>query len=224
MKLQPFVAVSVLTASLLAWPAHAGLMLQPAGISTDMGSFPTFEPVYAIDQSGLSASYVSGVTDFDDFVPTTTTDNGGSSFNTWFSASGNTTGQVDFDLGGTFNIGSFAYWADPQGIGQSINIFTLLADDNASFSSPTTLGTYNASDGPGSGPPSQNNANNFGQVFEFTPTSASFVRLQILSNHGSTLTTGISEAAFETVVPEPTSLGLLGGALLFGGRRSRRMR
>jgi len=44
----------------------------------------------------------------------TGTVNGGASFTTWFSSSGNITGNFDFNLGGSFSIGSFALWADPQ--------------------------------------------------------------------------------------------------------------
>ena len=52
-------------ASLIASAADAGTMLQPTGATTDMGFFTTFEPGRAIDQSGLAAGYVSGVTDLD---------------------------------------------------------------------------------------------------------------------------------------------------------------
>ncbi len=171
------------------------VMLQPASASTNMGFFNTYNPVYAIDQSGLSASYTSGVTDFASFVASTGTVNGGASFTTWFSQS-SVTGNFDFSLGGTFTISAFALWADPQNIGQTVNQFTLLADDNPAFSSPTTLGTFNAADG-------NPNPTNFGQSFPFAPTEASFVRMVIHSNHGSSLTTGFVEAAFGQGSDEP---------------------
>ena len=164
------------------------LMLQPASASTNMGHFGTYDPVYAIDESGLSATYVSGVTEFDTFVASTHTVSGGSSFTTWFSQT-STTGNFDFDLGGSFSITAMAIWADPQGIGQTVNEFTLLADDNPAFTSPTNLGTFSANDG-------SPNPTNFGQAFTFTPTVASYVRMVIISNHGSSLTTGFVEAAF----------------------------
>lgn len=215
---------------LWAQTAHAGAIHQPASASTNMGSFGTFEPVYAHDQSGLTASYTSGVTDFDTFTASTATVGGGASFNTWFSST-STTGNFDFDLGGTFTIESFVIWADPQGIGQGVNSFNLVADDDPSFSSPTLLGTFAAADGPGN----SNQATNFGQVFTFPPTSAAYVRMEILSNHGSTLTTGMVEAAFElgTPAPVPTMSGWMQvafGALLgLGGfaaltRRARPVR
>jgi uncharacterized membrane protein YdfJ with MMPL/SSD domain len=56
---------------------------------------------------------------------------------------------------------------------------------------------------------------NLAQVFGFAPTAAAYVRVQILSNHGSTFVTGISEAAFEvTAVPVPAAAWLFGSGLL----------
>lgn len=208
------IAISVLFSS---QAFSAGVMLQPLAASTNMGFFNSssqYDPSNTINQSGLTANYVSGVTDFDSFVTSTTTDSGGSGNRIWYADTGNVTGNFDFDLGGTFTIDSFALWADPQGIGQSVNSFNLLADDNAAFSSATLLGSFAAADGPSSGTASEKNANNFGQVFSFAPTAASHVRIEILSNHGSTFTTGISEAAFGvSVVPVPAAAWLFGSAL-----------
>lgn len=161
-----------------------------------MGQFSVqYTPTFAIDQSGLAAPYTSGVTDFDSFASTTGTVNGGSSFTTWYSAQNVLTGNFDFDLGGTRNIESFALWADPQvSPNQGVKDFELYADDNAAYSSPVLLGVYTAVDG-------IPNATNFGQVFTFTNTAASHVRMVILSNHGSTFVTGMVEAAFEVGVP-----------------------
>src|SRR5690606_32045501 len=150
---------------------------QVVSATTNMGHFNTFEPIYAINQSGLSATYISGVTDFDSFAGTTHTVQGGSSFNTWFSSAGNITGNFDFYLGSNAQtVESFALWTDPQPApGQGVKDFNLWADDNASFSSPTFLGSFVASSG-------VSNETNFGQVFSFAPTSASYVRMEILSN------------------------------------------
>lgn len=175
-NMKSLITVLILSLGLIAVAygphAQAAAILQPTSATTNMGSFNTFEPVYAIDQSGLSVGYVSGVTDFDSYVASTNTVNGGSSFTTWFSAAGNTTGNFDFNLGSLLTIESFALWADPQSANQGVNSFNLLADDNAAFTSPTLLGNYSAVDGLG-------NANNFGQTFGFAPTTASHVRMQI---------------------------------------------
>ena len=202
-----FLAACVITGT--GFPgAHAAPILQPAAATTGMGWTTTYEPVHAVDQSGLSVNYVSGVTDFDSYVASATTFTGASSNNMWFSAAGNITGTFDFDLGGSFDIQSFALWADPQSAGQGVMGFNLLADDNASFSSATLLGSYSAVDGLG-------DPGNLAQVFGFTPTTASYVRMEILSNNGSATYTGISEAAFELVaVPLPAAVWLFGSGLL----------
>ncbi len=194
--------------------AHAGPILMASGASTSMGSYPGYSPTAVVDQSGLAAGYVSGVTDFDGYVSATATLVGADPNNIWFSPSDVTTGSFDFDLGGLFDITSFALWTDPQNAGQNAKDFELYADDNAAFSSPTFLGTYLALAGPGL----NNESLNVGQIFGFAPVLASNVRMQILSNYGG-FVTGISEAAFEIAdsqgpapapVPEPTSLVLLG--------------
>ena len=183
-------SVRFLMSALCVYAAPAGaqvLLLQPASASTNMGNFGTYEPFRAIDQSGLSASYASGATQLAPFAASTHTVSGGSSFTTWFSQN-STTGNYDLALGGSFLISALVIWADPQHIGQTVNEFTLLADDNPAFSSPINLGTFNCADG-------NPNATNFGQVFTFLPTTATHVRMVITSNHGSTLTTGFVEVA-----------------------------
>ncbi len=114
-------------------------------------------------------------------------------------------------------IESFALWNDPQNAGQGVNSFTLLAANDAAFTSPTVLGSYSAADGLGNA--------NFAQVFSFMPTAASYVRVQIDSNHGSTFVTGISEAAFEvSAVPEPEAYALMLAGLGLVGWAARRRR
>jgi hypothetical protein len=70
---------------------------------------------------------------------------------------------------------------------------TLLADDNAGFSNPVTLGSF---------APDTNTGSFFSvvaEVFAFAPTSASHVRMQITSNNGNS-NTAFGEAAFEVLL------------------------
>src|SRR5260221_6253065 len=120
--------------------AQAGAIYQATGATTNLGSYSAqYLPIYAIDKSGLSANYVSGVTDFATYVATTTSVAGGSSFNTWFSSQGVLTGNFDFALGGAQTIQSFVMWDDPQAGLQGVNSFTLLASDTSSFMTSTDL-------------------------------------------------------------------------------------
>ena len=179
--------------------ANAGLIIGADNASTDMGTYASsYSTVNVINQSGLSSAYVSGVTDFDAYMSSSPTANGGF----WFSSSGISSGNFDLNLGGNFSIESMAFWNDGQGVGQGVNTFNLFADTSSDFSSAILLGTFSATD-----------SGNLGQVFEFASTEASFVRLEILSNHGSNCCTGIKEIFFEegaASVPEPASIAMLG--------------
>jgi hypothetical protein len=143
------------------------------------------------NQSGLSSTYVDKATIFDTYIASTPTHSNAVDGNFWTSQSGTTTGNVDFDLGGTFFLQSFALWN--YGDNNDINItgITLLADDDASFSSPTVLGSFTPN--PNMGPSVSVDP----EVFSFTITSASHVRMQITSNNGDPAITAFGEAAFE---------------------------
>lgn len=147
----------------------------------------------------------------------------------WYSPADTLTATITFDLGRSFTIDGFALWADWQGVGQTVGQFTLAASDSATFAASTPLGSFVASDGPGSG----NAASNFGQVFRFAPTAASFVQMDILGNTGSTLVVGFGEAAFRiadgtsppsTVIPVPAALPLLAAGIAMLGAAARATR
>jgi uncharacterized repeat protein (TIGR01451 family) len=169
--------------------ANAGVVLQPAGATTTAGEYgDQWVAVNAINQSGLSAGYTSGLTDFDTYIgsaPTHSVQSG----NTWFSAIGVTTGFFDLDLGGTHTIQSLALWNESQTQGelQGVNAFDLYGDVNADFSTAVFLGSFNATDGL-----------TVAEVFEFVPTTMAYLRIDILSNHGASCCVGIMEIALET--------------------------
>jgi hypothetical protein len=124
-------------------------------------------------------------------------------------------GNVDFNLGGSVEIDAFAIWAlistNPDNMGN----FTLLASNDASFTTTTTLGNFTPTYSAGSPIPAT--------VVNFTPTTASFVRLEITSNNGGA-DAGLNEAAFGIeLAPEPSSLLMAGiGIVSVLGYRVRR--
>jgi hypothetical protein len=202
--------------------AHADFILDPATASTSMGT-GFGSPNNVINQSGLSTTYTSLVTNFASYIASNPTHNSILNANDWISPFGTPTGNFDFGLGGTFTIDSFALWNFPTPAG--VVGFQLLASADSSFSSTTSLGTFTA------------HPNNVGlatavqpEVFTFAPTSAAFVRMVITSNNGD-LNTGFGEAAFSvqataTATPEPASvtLAVLGALGLAGyGWRKRGM-
>ncbi len=204
-----------LALALLSGQARAGVILQPASASTNMGTFDG-SPDDTRNQSGLSAGYTSGVTDFDAYVASNPTHASNDFANDWISAGGFPTGNFDFALGGTFTIQSFALWNIGGNEDFNLRGFELLASDDASFSTFTSLGTFDAN--PNTGPDTAV----LPEVFPFAPTSAAFVRMRITSNNGSIFSTGFGEAAFEvqsspTAIPEPGTLALLASGVLSAG-------
>lgn len=168
-----------------------------------------------INQSGLSSHYTSGVTNFASYTATAL---GGDQY-TWTAAQGNVTGNVNFSLGGTYTLDALSLWT-LAGAAQTISVkqFTLLASNSSSFATYTTLGTYTATE------PASNATSVSAQVFDFTKTSASYIRIEIQSNYGNANYSGMGEVAFAAVVPEPSSLALCGiaGVVGLAGARLRR--
>ena len=188
-------SVAILILAFLSAPTlQADVIIQPVSATTDMGSIGFGDSTdNTINQVGLSVAYVSGVTNVDAYVGLNPTHN--NSGNGWTSDNFNTIGNFDFDLGGTYSINRMLFW-NKTSTTAALTGITLLADDNASFSSPTTLGTYTpvVSDNFFAGPL---------EVFEFNSISASHVRMSITSNDGSQFNSGFGEAAF-SAVPEPS--------------------
>jgi hypothetical protein len=202
----------VLASILVTGSANAAFIIAPTAASTNMGNVSTL--VNIINQTGLSSGYFSGVTDFDTYIASNPT-HGIVNSTRWFSTT--QLGYIDFDLGGLHTIESFALWNVGMTSAANVTQFTLIADDNPAFSSPTALLT-NQSANPNNGP----TAASFAEVFGFTPVVASYVRLQITSNNGSPLT-GVKEVAFEgTVIPEPSPVLLSLVALSAMALRRRR--
>jgi F5/8 type C domain/PEP-CTERM motif len=193
-----------------ATSTRADVIFDPVSVSTNMGTqggntTGNFALVNTINQSGLSASYISGVTDFTTYTATTTA-NSSAPTDIWFS-NFIATGNVDFNLGGSYTIDQFALWN--MGNIDSVKKFTLLASNDSTFATTTNLGSFTAGEGS-----SNNTLAQAAQDFSFAATTASYVRVKITSNYGFPFT-GISEAAFGGVVPaaavpEPASMVMLG--------------
>ena len=193
--------------------AHASVITAPVSSTGSTFVFEGFAPVTNLfNQSGLSANYVSGVTDFDTFNATHDASSAGDAF----SSPASFPGTIDFDLGSLLNIEQFALWNDAQTspFGRGVNSFTIFTDDNSAFTSPTNVGTFNAVG-------FEVNSSAM-QVFDLTDSVGQFVRWQINSNHGRP-NLQIGEVAFATsAVPEASEalVALLGvSGLVFGARR-----
>ena len=191
--------------------AGATVIVGPTGATTNTSiQFPL---IHSYDQTGLSAGYVSGVTDWDTYFagnPTHTS----AQYNDFVA---NNLGWVEYDLGTTLLIDKLAFWNFGSGLGiplWAVTSFNLAGD--AIF-----LGNYT---------PTVPSPLSFADIFSFGPVMAQKFRLDIVTNNGA-LGFGIGEVAFSNApsnapVPEPATMLLLGSGLagLVGFRRKFRKR
>ena len=198
-------AIILLGLSCCVTCSDAGIIRSSTSISGNtLGQFSSNAPSRLIDQTGLSANFVSGVTDFSTYLSGNPTHNSFLGPNFWI-ANFVTTGQIHFDLGASFTISQLLFWnRDGGGTFGGIKDFTVLTDDNASFSSPTNVGSFSA-------PIGADAANSVALLFDLTDSAQQFVRLDIQSAHG-TGAVAAGEVAFDTsgsAIPEPSTLTLL---------------
>jgi hypothetical protein len=203
------VALAGLLALALATPAPAGYITGVTA-STNMGTAGG-DIAHIVDGSGLSS------------LSLTATHATATALNSWDSAVGTLTGQVTFDLPGTFTLVGMSVWNfnanNIFGV-QGVSVST--STDGVTFTpllgGPTTFaqGAIAAPEPP--------------QQFTFGPVVADFVRFDITSNYGGAAT-GLSEVGFDgtlvtTAVPAPPTLllGLVGSGCAGVARLRRRGR
>lgn len=204
-----FIAALLLTFGATAG-AQAGVMIGATSVTASAGIPQGYEAPTSInniiDQSGLSANYVSGVTDFDTFTSTTT-----ATYTCCFPELGGVA-KVDGDYGSiTFS------FSTPVTLNRIVVWNQIGSASIASFSLDGIAGVFNMS--PGTSDP---------QVFSFASTSASSLTLRILSNEGFGAGTMLNEVAFGSdggnAVPEPATWALMIGGFGLAGATLRRRR
>jgi hypothetical protein len=172
--------------------AEAASIIQPQSASTDLGEFIALDG--AINQVGLSATYTSGVTDFASYLSGNPTHNflPGS----WVSAA-SAPGSVTFDLGDIFDLDGMAMWGT-AGVLSATN-FDLFASETGDTGSFVGLGSFLQDFESGT---------DTAQVFDFAPTTAQFIRMDIQDSYQASNSVGIGEVAFRAAVatPEPESV------------------
>ena len=162
----------------------AAVVLQPIGVTASNEAIASgpFEGLSAaerlIDQSGLSVGYTSGVTDFDTYFDSHPTHNGFLGGSSWATEINVTTATIDFDIGGEFFVDGLVLWNRGFNFGNQIGNFRLLADSDAAFSSPTTLGVYSASGDLGP------NSSVGAELFSFSALDVSYIRMEVLTPFG----------------------------------------
>lgn len=187
----------------VATPASAAVIVQATSATTTSNALEGDSSTALdelINQSGLTNTYTSGVTDFDAFTAAT---NHNSTAGRFRSRAGVTLpGVITFDLGSTLMIDRLSLWNAALG-GEEIKDFNLFADGDSDFSNGglTSLGSFTAN---------QTGAD-VAQIFNFSSISSTrFVHMEIVSGYDDPLArVGAGEVAFSSVVPEPVSAGLL---------------
>jgi hypothetical protein len=188
-------------------------MIDPLSVISPQGDYSgDYALANIINQSGLSAGYTSGVTDFAAYVASVTHDGTGTgSGGTTSGFTGNNSAppaQFSFDLGAPLQIDAIAFW-DTDNPG-SVTSFDLYADTDQDFGNGagTYLGTFNPTAG-GSQPSSA-------QVFTFSSVYTRYVHLEATSLATAGLkNAGIGEVAFRSgTVPIPAAAWLFGSGLM----------
>jgi hypothetical protein len=175
--------------------AEAASIIQPQSVSTDLGVSSTFFDLdRAIDQSGLTATYTSGVTDFASYL----SGNPEHDFlgNSYYSKD-SAPGSVTFDLGNVFDLDGMAMWGTSSLF--TARNFDLFASETGNDGSFVGLGSFLQDYETGL---------DTAQVFDFAPTTAQFIRMDIKDSYLNTNRAGIGEVAFRAAAatPEPESV------------------
>lgn len=207
-------AAAVCAGSLLSGgAASAGVMTYGGTVlNAPAGAFGLVAP-RLLDQSGLSAGYVHGVTDFAQYAASGVRHVGSSTTN----GSGYLAGAgavVDIDLGATLMVSSLALWNDNDA--QGVRNFSLSIADNIAFDNAVALGSFTAQYGLANTllPYAKGTA---AQMFDLDDAAGRYVRVTFHNAHtGSRINVGelVFGAGVPAQVPVPGTLALTGVGLL----------
>ena len=188
--------------------SEAGVVLSPGTVLANTpqrnASFPV---TAAFDQSGLSTGYTSGVTDFDTYIAGNPTHPVNAANVFYLPNDFVTSGFINLDLGSAFVLEGLALWNWGSAAGgPGITSMKIFSSPDATFTAPVLLDDFGFVIAGGNA-----------QVKQLTtPTSTQYVRLEMTGPRS----VGFGELAFG-VVPEPSSLLLLGSGAMFLMRRRR---
>ncbi len=186
-------------------------------------TYPTSAIDKIVDQSGLLSPFLNGISDFDQYLLTNPLHDGHrdhcySSENSFFGSGV----VIDLDMGQPVLIDALAIWngnvnngANP---GTGINQFRLLSGNTPGFGDAIDHGFFSIQ--PAGYPIAAE------VVTLPAPTTATYLRLEVLTNHGNPGHYSVSEIAVGVLaVPEPSTFILLtigaAGLLVYGWRRRR---
>ncbi|MES2759405.1 MAG: PEP-CTERM sorting domain-containing protein [Pseudomonadota bacterium] len=195
-------ALFALAIAAMCATSQAGTIVAASGItSNSMGTLGGYSDAQMINQSGLSRTYVSGVTDFGTYLASGVTHQRGDSYG-WLS-NRTFSGAVVFDLGAAYNVSQFVMWNSASGVDASVNGFSLSTSMTSDFATSTFAGNFVGQ-----------MANFNSTVYDMTNSTARYVQMTINDNFGNGCCVAIGDVAFDvtqaSAVPEPASLALIG--------------
>jgi hypothetical protein len=213
------------------WPAYAARVAQ-AVVITPVGAVGDSEyddsagirrAIYTINGAGLDPSPGDVLTKLHNEASTAEL-NGGM----WMNAEGKgTTGNIEFDLGATYLLTDLHVWNQAEYAYVCCNLSTRGSNEVDVYvgdtPNPTTFAQkFNFAQAMQTAPSTTfAGAAEFGNDFNIpgatytltTPVAARYVKFDILSGHGATQI-GLSEVRFSgTLIPEPSTVALIGIAL-----------
>lgn len=163
-------------------------------IDNSMGHQGSQAPELTIDQSGLGAEFVSGITVLEEYLATNPVHDIQSETR-WLINKRNWPGQIDYDMGSVVEIHSIVIWNyDGSSIG--IKDIAVLVANDPSFEDATEVGSFEVTQGDGD--PRATVA----QKFSIDPTAGQYVRLQVNSNWENGTVVGFGEIAFGVLESE----------------------
>lgn len=199
---------------------NAGVIRSAVAGSTTMGENPGSVIANLSNQSGLTNSFMNGVTDFGVYTGDSGSTHSDVATNNWESAFDFNTldlNQLNFDLGAEYTISNIAIWGrNPVSV--TLLKFNYETSNDVNFATGVTTETDLSVTIGGVGLIPV-------RVVDVMDTAARYVRLTITEITGGVGPVGLGEIAFDdaTAVPEPSSMAILGlGACYFAARRRRR--
>lgn len=199
MKLQAYLLVFLATICSSS-QCFGDLIVGPTSISANETTLDN--NLFAIgDQSGLSRSYVSGVTGFSDYIAANPTHSDSiGQVVSFVPGSGDVTIDIQFDK--PYVLSAFVLWNRAR-VDQGVRDFALYAADNPAFINAQLVGNFTATDVLGT--PDAIEA----EVFSFSQVQTQFIRFDVLTNNNTSFDlASLGEVAFRAV-PEPSSMTLV---------------
>jgi hypothetical protein len=203
--------------AVVSYPPSVAHAFRISGVTatTDMGGSSGTLLANTVNGAGLSE------------LTLTATHIGSTPTNTWISSK--VTGQVTFDLGGSFQVDGFSFWNEAavapglNGTAGIRGVNVLSSTDGSTFTPvPGAPHAFAKVEFPR---PLEIPFFFAPEIFSFSAVTATHIRFEVLSNQGTPIPfTGFSEVGFNAV-PEPTTASLLllsslAGAVLRRGRAS----